>query len=187
MTEHSEAISTLNTLIATTIDSVTGYEDSAAEHRQRALPRDLPATRERAAADRRAASGGSPAPRRRAGRQRLIPRQDPPAVRGSEGRDHRARREVDHQRGRARRGLSQGQMASGAAERRPQRRKSRPGRALLSVGEVRSRPDEPAQARHGNAVARLSVVIRNLPPRFGGGARGGSQGQRSCPAFCVVQ
>ena len=28
-TEHSEAISTLNTLIATTIDSVTGYEDSA--------------------------------------------------------------------------------------------------------------------------------------------------------------
>ncbi len=30
MTEHSESISTLNTLIATTIDSVTGYEDSAA-------------------------------------------------------------------------------------------------------------------------------------------------------------
>ena len=29
MPEHSEAISTLNTLIATTIDSVTGYEDSA--------------------------------------------------------------------------------------------------------------------------------------------------------------
>lgn len=29
MTEHSDAISTLNTLIATTIDSVTGYEDSA--------------------------------------------------------------------------------------------------------------------------------------------------------------
>jgi uncharacterized protein (TIGR02284 family) len=29
MTEHSEAISTLNTLIATTIDSITGYEDSA--------------------------------------------------------------------------------------------------------------------------------------------------------------
>ena len=29
MSEHSEAISTLNTLIATTIDSVTGYEDSA--------------------------------------------------------------------------------------------------------------------------------------------------------------
>jgi uncharacterized protein (TIGR02284 family) len=29
MAEHSGAISTLNTLIATTIDSVTGYEDSA--------------------------------------------------------------------------------------------------------------------------------------------------------------
>jgi uncharacterized protein (TIGR02284 family) len=29
MAEHSEEISTLNTLIATTIDSVTGYEDSA--------------------------------------------------------------------------------------------------------------------------------------------------------------
>src|SRR4051812_12061942 len=29
MTEHSEAISMLNTLIATTIDSITGYEDSA--------------------------------------------------------------------------------------------------------------------------------------------------------------
>jgi uncharacterized protein (TIGR02284 family) len=29
MTEHSEAIGTLNTLIATTIDSITGYEDSA--------------------------------------------------------------------------------------------------------------------------------------------------------------
>lgn len=29
MTEHSEAISTLNSLIATTIDSITGYEDSA--------------------------------------------------------------------------------------------------------------------------------------------------------------
>ena len=29
MAEHSETISTLNTLIATTIDSVTGYEDSA--------------------------------------------------------------------------------------------------------------------------------------------------------------
>jgi len=29
MTEHSESISTLNTLIATTIDSITGYEDSA--------------------------------------------------------------------------------------------------------------------------------------------------------------
>src|SRR4029079_10755263 len=29
MAENSEAISTLNTLIATTIDSVTGYEDSA--------------------------------------------------------------------------------------------------------------------------------------------------------------
>ena len=29
MAEHGEAISTLNTLIATTIDSVTGYEDSA--------------------------------------------------------------------------------------------------------------------------------------------------------------
>ena len=29
MTEHSTEISTLNTLIATTIDSVTGYEDSA--------------------------------------------------------------------------------------------------------------------------------------------------------------
>jgi uncharacterized protein (TIGR02284 family) len=29
MAEHSEAISTLNTLIATTIDSINGYEDSA--------------------------------------------------------------------------------------------------------------------------------------------------------------
>jgi len=29
MAEHSEATSTLNTLIATTIDSITGYEDSA--------------------------------------------------------------------------------------------------------------------------------------------------------------
>lgn len=29
MAKHSEAISTLNTLIATTIDSITGYEDSA--------------------------------------------------------------------------------------------------------------------------------------------------------------
>ena len=29
MAEHSETISTLNTLIATTIDSVTGYENSA--------------------------------------------------------------------------------------------------------------------------------------------------------------
>jgi uncharacterized protein (TIGR02284 family) len=29
MAEHSDEISTLNTLIATTIDSVTGYEDSA--------------------------------------------------------------------------------------------------------------------------------------------------------------
>jgi uncharacterized protein (TIGR02284 family) len=29
MAEHNETISTLNTLIATTIDSVTGYEDSA--------------------------------------------------------------------------------------------------------------------------------------------------------------
>jgi len=29
MAEHSKAISALNTLIATTIDSVTGYEDSA--------------------------------------------------------------------------------------------------------------------------------------------------------------
>jgi uncharacterized protein (TIGR02284 family) len=29
MTEHKDEISTLNTLIATTIDSVTGYEDSA--------------------------------------------------------------------------------------------------------------------------------------------------------------
>src|ERR1044072_6396066 len=29
MAEHSEAISTLNSLIATTIDSITGYEDSA--------------------------------------------------------------------------------------------------------------------------------------------------------------
>src|SRR6185295_10525318 len=30
MTEHKEEIATLNTLIATTIDSITGYEDSAA-------------------------------------------------------------------------------------------------------------------------------------------------------------
>ena len=29
MAEHSETISTLNSLIATTIDSITGYEDSA--------------------------------------------------------------------------------------------------------------------------------------------------------------
>ena len=29
MAEHSEAITTLNTLIATTIDSITGYENSA--------------------------------------------------------------------------------------------------------------------------------------------------------------
>jgi uncharacterized protein (TIGR02284 family) len=29
MAEHSGAVSTLNTLIATTIDSITGYEDSA--------------------------------------------------------------------------------------------------------------------------------------------------------------
>src|SRR5690349_4439623 len=29
MTDHSEEISTLNTLIATTIDSITGYENSA--------------------------------------------------------------------------------------------------------------------------------------------------------------
>ena len=29
MAEHSEAISTLNTVIATTIDSIAGYEDSA--------------------------------------------------------------------------------------------------------------------------------------------------------------
>jgi uncharacterized protein (TIGR02284 family) len=29
MADHSETISTLNTLIATTIDSITGYEDSA--------------------------------------------------------------------------------------------------------------------------------------------------------------
>ena len=29
MTQHSDTISTLNTLIATTIDSVTGYENSA--------------------------------------------------------------------------------------------------------------------------------------------------------------
>ena len=28
--EHSTEISTLNTLIATTIDSITGYEDAAA-------------------------------------------------------------------------------------------------------------------------------------------------------------
>ena len=31
MTEHSESISTLNTLIATTTDSVNGYEKSAGE------------------------------------------------------------------------------------------------------------------------------------------------------------
>jgi uncharacterized protein (TIGR02284 family) len=30
MAEHNDEISTLNTLIATTIDSITGYEDSAA-------------------------------------------------------------------------------------------------------------------------------------------------------------
>jgi uncharacterized protein (TIGR02284 family) len=30
MTEHKDQIATLNTLIATTIDSITGYEDSAA-------------------------------------------------------------------------------------------------------------------------------------------------------------
>src|SRR4051812_29531384 len=30
MTEHKDEIATLNTLIATTIDSITGYEDSAA-------------------------------------------------------------------------------------------------------------------------------------------------------------
>ena len=32
MAEHSEQITALNTLIATTIDSINGYEDSA-EHR----------------------------------------------------------------------------------------------------------------------------------------------------------
>ena len=31
---HSDEISTLNTLIATTIDSITGYENSARGHRQ---------------------------------------------------------------------------------------------------------------------------------------------------------
>ena len=34
MAEHSDEISTLNTLIATTIDSITGYEDTRREHRQ---------------------------------------------------------------------------------------------------------------------------------------------------------
>jgi len=29
MAEHSESVATLNTLIATTIDSINGYEDSA--------------------------------------------------------------------------------------------------------------------------------------------------------------
>lgn len=38
MAEHSELISTLNTLIATTIDSITGYEDFSQEHPRRAPP-----------------------------------------------------------------------------------------------------------------------------------------------------
>ena len=38
MAEHNETITTLNTLIATTIDSVTGYEDFSEEHRERAFP-----------------------------------------------------------------------------------------------------------------------------------------------------
>ena len=42
MAEHSETISTLNTLIATTIDSITGYEDSAQNIDNERLPRDLP-------------------------------------------------------------------------------------------------------------------------------------------------
>src|SRR5947209_276417 len=60
-------------------------------------------------------------------------------------------------------------MADGAAEPRAKGREPRSRRASLPVGEVRPRPDEPAQAWHGNFVQRLSVTEWNLPPRLRGG------------------
>ena len=54
MAEHGEAISTLNTLIATTIDSVTGYEDSAKnihDDRMREIFRDRADERQRVVED----------------------------------------------------------------------------------------------------------------------------------------
>jgi len=69
MADRQNEISTLNSLIATLIDSINGYEDAAANARCEPFPANLPRPRGRAPAGRRGSACRS-APARRANPRR---------------------------------------------------------------------------------------------------------------------
>ena len=155
---HSDAqVTTLNTLITTLIDSVNGYEDAAANsenQRFQQIFREQAGERRKVVEDLRAEVsrlGGSPS--------------DDGSFMGKThqrwldlkaavtGRDEKAIvNSVE-----LRRGLSQGEVRNRAQRRRHHRRLPGGDRARLPVGAQGPRPDEPAQARHGNARANGSL------------------------------
>ena len=152
--DHSDEISTLNTLIATTIDSITGYENSAKDIDNQRFARDLPPARRRAPAGCRAAarakSAGSAAIPRTSGsflgktHQRFEDLKA--AITGGDEKSiiNEVERGEDYLKEKFETALN-----AGHAERRePVGR-----RALLPVGPLGPRPDQPAQARHGNRHA----------------------------------
>ena len=164
MTEHSDTISTLNTLIATTIDSITGYEDSAQNidnerlreiFRQRANERQQVVEQLRAEVRR---LGGDPedggsflgkAHQRFEDLKAAITGRDEKSI------VNEVERGEDYLKGKWQAALQSGEL---------KRRQPRSGRALLSVDQLGPRPDEPAQARHGNAIERLSVSLQRTTP-----------------------
>ncbi|CAA9509048.1 MAG: hypothetical protein AVDCRST_MAG09-1474, partial [uncultured Sphingomonas sp.] len=120
-----------------------------AERGRQSVPAAVPPDGRRAQQGRRGPPRrGSPAGRQPA-RRRQLPGRHPPALPGSQIRDHRPRRQVDHQRGRARRGLSQGEVRNRTERLGPADGKPFGDRARLPVGPPGPRPRARSQARAG--------------------------------------
>ncbi len=152
MTDRNDEISTLNTLTATLIDSITGYEDAAANSdagRFREMFRERATERQSCVEDLRAEVrrlGGNP--------------EDDGSFMGKThqrfldlkaaltGRDEKAiinevERGEDYLKEKFETALNSEQ---------PERRKPDRGRARLPVGPRGPRPNEPAQARDGSGL-----------------------------------
>ena len=132
---NSREISTLNTLIATTIDSITGYENSAKnidDERFREVFRQRADERQKVVEELRSRSAS---PGRRSRRGRLLPRQGPSALRRSEGGHHRrATKSRSSTRSSVARIISR-RNSKRRCKREPERRNSRSRGALLPVGQ----------------------------------------------------
>ena len=162
---HSDKISDLNTLIATTIDSMNGYENSAKDidnqrfaeiFRQRANERQSVVEELRSEVRR---LGGNPeddgsfigkAHQRFEDLKAAITGKDEKSI------INEVERGEDYLKGKFETALNSDTLSGELSRRR---------RAMLSIRAIGPRPDEPAEARHGNR--RLSEKGRSSrPPLF---------------------